>query len=84
MLSQGDLPDQAPRTSVSFEEFINLMQQVENKILSNNNGGQGQGHHPDMPSTIKKDGGLIPMTGTNFGHQQRGLLASAGGNGGLN
>ena len=84
MLSQGDLPDQAPRTSFSFEEFINLMQQVENKILSNNNGGQGQGQHPDMPSTIKKDGGLMSMTGTNFGHQQRGLLASAGGHGGLN
>lgn len=26
------------RQSVSFEEFINLMQQVENKILSNNGG----------------------------------------------
>jgi hypothetical protein len=24
------------KQSVSFEEFINLMQQVENKILSNN------------------------------------------------
>ena len=42
------------KLSVSFDEFINLMQQVENKILSNNNTGQY-----DDPSSIKKDGSLL-------------------------
>ena len=42
------------KLSVSFDEFINLMQQVENKILSHNNTGQY-----DDPSSIKKDGSLL-------------------------
>lgn len=55
------------KQSVSFEEFINLMQQVENKILSNNQTAQY-----DDPSTIKKDGS------TMLQQQQRALLQSAG------
>ena len=50
------------KQSVSFEEFINLMQQVENKILSHNNTAQY-----DDPSSIKKDGSLLQ-------HQQRAML----------
>lgn len=42
------------KQTVTFDEFINLMQQVENKILSHNNTAQY-----DDPSSIKKDGSLL-------------------------
>ncbi len=35
LLNQGGL--QGEKQSVSFDEFISLMQQVENKIMQNNN-----------------------------------------------
>jgi hypothetical protein len=58
--------NEGEKQSVTFDEFINLMQQVENKILSHNNTAQY-----DDPSSIKKDGSLMQQ-------QQRNILQSAG------
>lgn len=37
---------------MSFEDFIGLMQQVENKIMHNNNNNTGS---EEAPSSIKKE-----------------------------
>ncbi len=57
------------KQTVSFDEFINLMQQVENKLLSNNQTAISGG--PDAPSSIKKDGSMLQ-------NHQRNMLQSAG------
>ena len=52
MLNQGGGAFQGEKQTVSFDEFIGLMQQVENKIIHNNTvSGAGS----DAPSSIKKD-----------------------------
>lgn len=53
------------KQNVTFDEFINLMQQVENKLLSNNQTAISGG--PDAPSSIKKDGSMLQ-------HHQRNML----------
>ena len=49
LLNQGGI--QGEKQSVSFDEFIGLMQQVENKIMQNNSNNPGS----EAPSSVKKD-----------------------------
>ena len=74
--SQGGPTDNNTASSVSFEEFLSLMQQVENKILTHNNNTQGS--QDQQPSSIKKGGeASLSMM------QQRALLQSGGGANGM-
>jgi hypothetical protein len=55
MLNQGGgAAFQGEKQTVSFDEFIGLMQQVENKIMHNNTGGVSGGGS-EAPSSIKKE-----------------------------
>jgi calmodulin len=49
LLNQGGI--QGEKQSVSFDEFIGLMQQVENKIMQSNSNNPGS----EALSSIKKD-----------------------------
>ena len=68
MLNEGAHSSEE-KQSVTFDEFINLMQQVENKILQHNNQHSAG---PMEQSHIKKDGSMMLQ------QQQRNLLQSAG------